>query len=107
MAKKRIKPEDYIDIELELAESQLSTYKSWLDANPYDSFIDRIEWKQTSNGGSIPMVVATRESQQKNHRETLKDFLSLTSVVKQLRETEEKKKELRKGFTANSVLDDE
>jgi hypothetical protein len=101
---KKMKPEDYAGIEIDLAEEQLSIYKKWLEENPYDKFADRIEWKQTSNGGSIPMVVSTVESQQKNHRDTLKDFLSLTSAVKELRKKEEEKREKRGGGYAPGIM---
>lgn len=106
MAKKRIDPANYIEIELSLAEEQLAVYKRWLEDNPYDSFKDRVEWKQMANGGAQPVPVATKESQQKNHRETLKDYLSLSSVVKNLREQEDKKEQMRKGYETNNILDD-
>ncbi len=81
----------FIMIELDLAEEQLSIYKSWLLANPYDGFVDRIQWKETKGGGAMPLRVATIEAQQKNHRETMKDYLSLLDIVKKLREVEAKK----------------
>jgi len=89
----------FITIELDLAEEQLSIYKKWLLDNPYDSFEDRIQWKETKSGGTLPLTIATKEAQQKNHRETLKDFLSLSEVINKLREAEDKVKVLMRGDT--------
>lgn len=87
----------FIMIELDLAEEQLSIYKTWLLENPYNSFVDRIQWKETKGGGAMPLTVATIETQQKNHRETMKDYLSLLDIVKKLREVESKKVVLTRG----------
>ena len=89
----------FITIELDLAEEQLSIYKKWLLDNPYDSFEDRIQCKETKSGGTLPLTIATKEAQQKNHRETLKDFLSLSEVINKLREAEDKVKVLMRGDT--------
>lgn len=106
MAKKKLSPESYIGIELSLAEEQLKIYKSWLAANPYNTFKDRIEWKQTANGGAMPMVVSTIESQQKNHRDTLKDYLSLLSAIEGLREKEAIKAQAVGGRKVANIMED-
>lgn len=95
----------FTNIELDFAEEQLSIYKEWLDENPYHKFVDRVVWKETKGGGAMPIVAATIEAQQKNHRDTMKDYLAMVAVVEELREKEEKRKELRKGFNNKSVLD--
>ncbi len=82
----------FILIELELAEEQLKFYKQYLQDNPYDSFKDRIQWKETKGGGAMPLTVATIEAQQKNHRETMKDYLALLEVINKLRTEDEKVK---------------
>lgn len=81
----------FIMIELDLAEEQLSIYKQWLMDKPYNGFEDRVQWKETKTGGAMPLTVATIEAQQKNHRETMKDYLALLEIVKKLREVEAKK----------------
>lgn len=106
MATKKIKPENFIGVDLDWAEEQLVTWKKYVSDNPFEAMKDRISWKETKGGGQIPIVVATIESQQKNVRDTMKDYLSLLAVVNELREKEAKKEvNLRKGFNKN-VLDD-
>ena len=97
----------FTNIEIELAETQLTVYKQWLLDNPYDSFKDRVQFKvNEKTGNTLPIVVSTIESQQKNHRDTMKDYLQLLEVIEKLRQAESKREELRKGFDKQDVLDD-
>lgn len=89
------KKQTYINTELEWAERQLQSWKAYVDANPLHELKDRIEWKPTSKGGMLPMVVASIESQGKFIQDTMKNYLSLLEVVDKLREKEEAKKEAR------------
>jgi len=93
----------FISAELNWAEQQLSTWKMYIDKNPFYEMTDRINYKETKNGGIIPVVVASIESQQKNIRDTMKDYLSLLEVVSKLREANEKK-EFRKNSNGGEVL---
>ena len=72
-----VKKTTYINAELEWAEEQLVQWKAYVDANPLPSLKDRIEYKQTANGGQIPMVVASIESQGKFIQDTMKNYLAL------------------------------
>jgi uncharacterized protein YlxP (DUF503 family) len=85
----------YINTELDWAEQQLSSWKQYVDANPMHELKDRIEWKPTSKGGMLPMVIASIESQGKFIQETMKNYLALLEVVDKLREKEESKVEIR------------
>lgn len=85
----------FIDVELEWAEQQLSTWKAYVDANPLHELKDRIENKPTARGGLIPMVVASIEQQGKFIQETMKNYLLLLREVDAMREKEEAKKEAR------------
>lgn len=91
------KKEIYVEAELDWANLKLEEWKSYVDANPFDKLVDRIEWKPTAKGGLIPMVIASKESQIKSVRDTMKEYLSLLKVVNEMREVEEKKKEARGG----------
>lgn len=93
------KQNTYINTELDWAEQQLEAWKSYIDTNPINELKDRVQYKETRNGGVIPMVVATVESQIKSIRDTMKEFLSLLEVVNKLREAEEKKKIAVRGDT--------
>ena len=91
MAKKNT----YISTELEWAEEQLHTWKKYIDDRPIDQLKDRIEWKPTSKGGVIPMVIASIEQQVKSIQDTMVKYLQLLEVVDKLREKEEAKREAR------------
>ena len=90
-----IKKTTFINAELEWAEEQLYSWKSYVDANPLHELKDRIEWKPTAKGGMLPMIIASIEAQGKFIQETMKNYLSLLEVVDKLRTQEEAKKEAR------------
>lgn len=90
-----VRKSTYIDVELEWAETQLASWKQYVDANPLHELKDRIEWKPTAKGGMLPMVIASIESQGKFVQETMKNYLSLLKEVDAMREKEESKKEAR------------
>lgn len=90
-----VKKKAYINTELDWAEQQLHTWKQYIDDNPINKLKDRIEWKPTSKGGMLPMVIASIEAQGKFIQETMKNYLALLEVVDKLREKEELRKEAR------------
>ena len=90
-----IKKTTFINAELEWAEEQLYSWKSYVDANPLHELKDRIEWKPTAKGGMLPMVIASIEAQGKFIQKTMKNYLSLLEVINKLRTQEEAKKEAR------------
>ena len=94
MATKKV---TYIGDDLDWAEERLQSLKAYIDANPLDKLKDRIEWKPTSKGGAMPMVVASIEQQIKCVRDTLKDYLQMLPEINRLREVEEKKAEIARG----------
>lgn len=85
----------YITAELQFAEEQLHTWREYVEHNPINKLKDRIEWKTTKTGGSLPLVVASIEAQGKFIQETMKNYLALLEVVDKLREKEEAKMEAR------------
>jgi hypothetical protein len=90
-----VKKSNYINTELSWAEDNLESWKSYIDAHPLHTLVDRIEWKPTAKGGLLPMVIASIEAQGKFIQETMKNYLSLLEVVNNLREKEDAKKEAR------------
>jgi hypothetical protein len=103
---KTIKKTTYINTELEWAEQQLTSWKAYVDANPLHELKDRVEWKPTSKGGMIPMVIASIEAQGKFIQETMKNYLALLEVVEKLREKEEAKVEVRGNGELSSMAED-
>jgi hypothetical protein len=89
------KKNNYITAELEWAENQLESWKAYVDDHPLHKMTDRIEWKATARGGTIPMVIASIEAQGKFIQDTMKNYLALLEVVDRLREKEEARKEAR------------
>jgi hypothetical protein len=89
------KKQTFAEIELDWAEIQLQQWKEYIDNNPLHTLKDRIEWKPTSKGGTIPMVIASIEQQGKFIQDTLKNYLALLKEVETMREMEAKKVEVR------------
>ena len=99
------KKETFISVELDWAEEQLTSWKAYVDANPMHKLVDRIEWKPTSKGGMLPMVIASIESQGKFIQETMKNYLALLEVVDKLREKEEAKVDVRGNAELGSMAE--
>lgn len=94
-----VKKGTYVNAELDWAETQLQSWKAYVDANPLHKLEDRVEFKPTAKGGLIPMVIASIESQGKFIQDTMKNYLALLEVVDKLREKEQAKKEARGSST--------
>ena len=99
-----VKKLSYISAELEWAEQRLTEWRAYIDNNPINSLKDRIEWKPTAKGGTMPMVIASQESQIKSLRDTMKEYLALLEVVDMLREKEEQKAEARGSQEINGKM---
>ena len=81
MAKKTV----FITAELDWSESQLESWKEYIDNNPVGELTDR----------QVGKTVVTIEQQGKFIQETMKNYLALLEVVNNLREKDEAKKEAR------------
>jgi hypothetical protein len=84
----------YTSTELNWAEEQLISWKTYIDEHPLHTMVDRIEWRQTKTG-AMPMVVASIEAQGKFIQETMKNYLALLEEVERLREKDDIKKVAR------------
>lgn len=91
------KKNNYINTDLLWAEEKLAEWRKYVDDNPINELNDRVKMKQTANGGAIPMVVASIESQIKSIRDTMKEYLQMLEIVKKLREVEEAKEKSARG----------
>lgn len=89
------KKQTFAEIELDWAEQQLKQWKAYVDAHPLHLLVDRIEWKPTAKGGTMPMVIASIEQQGKFIQDTMKNYLALLKEVESMREAESKKIEIR------------
>lgn len=98
------KANSYITAELDWAETQLHSWKEYIDANPIHLLKDRVEWKPTSKGGAMPMVIASIEQQLKAITELMSKYLLLLEVVDKLREKEEAKIQLRGDSEVNGMM---
>lgn len=89
------KANSYINVELEWAESQLKSWREYVDANPLHLIEDRWGKKEMSKGGYAWVVTGTREQQIKMIQETMVKYLQLLEIVDKLREKEEAKAEAK------------
>lgn len=96
----------YINTELDWAEEQLTSWRAYVTANQLHELKDRIEWKPTSKGGMLPMVIASIEAQGKFVQETMKNYLALLEVVDKLRRIEESKIEVRGNGGLSGMAED-
>lgn len=93
----------YVTAKLDWAEKQLAKWEQYLEDNPYDKVEDRIRLVEKKDGkGVMPITAATIEQQQKNQRDTMKEYLELLSVVKRLREAESEAADTKTGFAGVS-----
>ncbi|GAB3975878.1 hypothetical protein GCM10028806_34420 [Spirosoma terrae] len=73
--------------ELEYLEKKVDEYIQFLEARPVHELEDRMAYKTTANGGSIPTIIATIEAQ---FAANIKAMEQLTKLLPQL-------EEMRKG----------
>jgi hypothetical protein len=95
------KKNNYITAELDWSESQLFTWKAYIDKNPIHELKERVVWKEVRGGGRMPVVSETIGQQIKTLTDLMTKYLSLLEVVDKLREKEEAK--LKEGRGGNEV----
>ena len=101
-----VKKDVFVGTELVWAEEQIESWRAYIDDHPLHELKDRLSYKTTSNGGSIPMVVATVESQGKFIQETMKNYLALLKQVDDMRKMEEDKKIKARGVDSLSPMEE-
>lgn len=84
-----------IEYELEFLENKLKELKEYIEANPFSQLSDRMAYKETRNGGMIPICIANKEAQRKDLTQALKDYAEILRTVDSMREKEETKIEVR------------
>lgn len=103
MATKKV---NLIQYELEFLETKLQELKDYIEANPFSSLQDRMAYKETKNGGVIPICIANKEAQRKDLTQALKDYVEILQSVDKLRATEEAKVELRGNSDMSALAED-
>jgi len=102
MAKKQ--QSTYVDFELEWLENKSRELKAYVDKRPLDELSDRIAWRDTKSGGTIPVVVATIEQQRSDLSKAVKDYGEIIKIVNEVREKESLKLEKRGGGKIAGIL---
>jgi len=102
MASKKV---NYIELELNWLEGKAEELRAYCDAKPIAALDDRFAYKETRNGGTIPMCIQTIEAQIKSIRETLQDYIKIIEAIDKLREKEETKKISTRGDQELSPLE--
>ena len=72
------KQNNYITAELDFAETQLETWKEYIEINPIHELKDRWGKKEMPKGGYAWVVTATAEQQIKCVQDTLSKYLALS-----------------------------
>lgn len=83
--------------ELEWYEKKINQIKQYIESIDPGSLTDRIEWKPTSKGGMMPMVIASKEAQMKSFSEQLEKTAKLLDVLDELRNKYAEKEMLTRG----------
>lgn len=103
MAKSKVNP--YINVDLDWAESQLATWRQYVDEHPIHLLQDRWGKKEMPKGGYAWVVTATIEAQGKFIEDTFARYLQLLEVVANLRkEKEAEEMKLRGGGKMNPMM---
>lgn len=88
----------YVTARLEWGKAQLAKWEQYLENNPYDKVEDRIRLIEKKDGkGFMPITAATIEQQQKNQRDTMKEYLELLAVIKKL-EVDDESADTKGGY---------
>jgi hypothetical protein len=95
-----------IEYELEFLESKLSELKDYIESNPFSTLQDRMAYKETKNGGVIPICIANKEAQRKDLTQALKDYVEILQSVDKLRNVEQVKVEVRGNGEMSSMAED-
>lgn len=103
MAKAKVNP--YISVDLDWAESQLATWRQYVDEHPIHLLEDRWGKKEMPKGGYAWVVTATIEAQGKFIEDTFAKYLQLLEVVANMRkEKEQEEMKLRGDGEVNSMM---
>lgn len=95
------KSNNYIDMELEWLETKAAQIREYVDKNPFHKMKERIV---SVNGKET--IAATIETQQKNIRDSLKDYTLIIEAISKLREKEAAQKSQTRGDADLSPLED-
>jgi len=100
------KKNNYIVYELEFLDKKAEELKAYIEAHPITNLEDRIKWKETKGGGTMPIVVASQEAQRKDLTQALKDYADIIRMIGEMREKEDVKKSNPRGEQALSPMEE-
>jgi hypothetical protein len=81
------KKTNYISYEIKKLEKYFKQLEKYMDDNPPDEMVDRVEMLESTRGNPIMKVIATKEQQIKLFKDTLKEMPSLLENLNKLRMT--------------------
>lgn len=79
------KKTNYIAYEIKKLEKYFKQLEKYLDDNPPDAAVDRIEMMESTRGNPIMKVIQTKENQIKLFKETLKELPGILEQLNKLR----------------------
>lgn len=96
-----------IDEELDDYESKIRMIKQYLDGIDLSKLDDRINYKPTAKGGTMPMVIASKEQIAKSFMDMMEKLPKLFNQLDELRNKYAEKQMLGRGKieTKNTAMD--
>lgn len=93
--------------ELEWYEEKTNQIRNYIEGINLATLTDRIEWKPTSKGGVLPMVIASKEAQAKSFMEMMEKLPKILNALDELRNKYAEKEMLTRGDvkTKNTGID--
>jgi hypothetical protein len=99
------KKTNYILADLEWIEQKLNEMKGYVDNHPFSSLVDRTEIVMSAKGTPVIKITANVETQMRELRATLKDYLSMLPEINRLRaERADSQIELRGGGEMSGIM---
>jgi len=94
--------------ELEFYESKIQQIMEYIESINLGDLNDRMDYKETKNGGSIRTIIASKEQQAKSFMEQMEKLPKLLNSLDDLRNKYAEKAMLTRGDieTEGTILDD-
>jgi hypothetical protein len=96
-----------VDAELEWYEIKINQIRQYIEGINLADLTDRMDYKETKNGGMVRTVIASKEAQSKNFMDLMEKLPKLFNQLDELRNKYAEKQMLTRGNveTKNTGLD--
>ena len=96
-----------VDPELEWYEIKINQIRQYIEGINLADLTDRMDYKETKNGGMVRTVIASKEAQSKNFMDLMEKLPKLFNQLDELRNKYKEKEFLTRGnvITKNTGID--